>query len=85
MYRSEGALWRPAQDCSEIYGGALALCRVDELSLRGFRQTVVSHLAPASRSISGVHTLNSADGIETVDIFASRSTEPAKLILKSAI
>jgi hypothetical protein len=85
MYQSEGALWRPAQDCSEIYGGGLALCRVDDLSLQGFRQTVVSHLVPASRSISGVHTLNSANGIETVDIFASRSAEPAKLIVKSVV
>jgi hypothetical protein len=83
MYRDNGAIWRPAQDCREIYGGALALCRIGELSLQGFRQTVVSHLVPASRSISGVHTLNSANGIETVDIFASRSTGPAKLILRS--
>jgi hypothetical protein len=84
MYRSEGALWRPAQDCSEIYGGGLALCRVDKLSLHGFRQTVVSHLAPASRSTSGVHTLNSANGIETVDIFGTKLMGPVELRITSA-
>ena len=31
MFQHSGALWRPAQDSSVIYGGSLSLCRIDEL------------------------------------------------------
>jgi hypothetical protein len=81
MFRCSGELWRPAQDSSVIYGGKLPLCRVDELTSEKFRQTTISYLAPGP-SLSGVHTLNCADGLETVDIFGAPSQEPARLIME---
>ncbi len=83
MFWRSGELWRPAQDSSVIYGGKLALCRVDELSSDKFRQTTTSFLAPAP-SLAGVHTLNYAAGLETVDIFGPRSEEPARLVIERA-
>jgi hypothetical protein len=75
MYHREQSLWRPAQDNSAIYGGGLALCRIDQLAVDGFRQTVVSLLAPSARnSARGVHTLNYADGLEAIDYFGSQSS-----------
>jgi hypothetical protein len=84
MFENAGALLRPAQDCARIYGGKLALCRVDELSNESFRQTIVSLLAPAPGSeLSGVHTYNVAAGFEVVDIYGVASEKAALLTLES--
>lgn len=72
MWVRDGALWRVAQDCRARYGGGLALCRVDVLTPERFAQTVVARLAPPLGDATGVHTLNSAAGIETVDWRALR-------------
>ena len=86
MFQHSGALWRPAQDSSVIYGGSLSLCRIDELSPDRFRQSTISHLVPVpASSISGVHTLNSAQGFEVVDVFGTPSLKPADLRIQSAV
>lgn len=85
MFQRSGALLRPAQDCSVIYGGSLALSRVDVLSPDRFRQSTISHLVPArGSSISGVHTLNCAQGFEIVDVFATPSLKPANFEIGNA-
>ena len=69
IYRSGGALWRPVQDCSEDYGGALALCSIDRLDHENFAQTTHAQLklpGPAR----GPHTLNWSAGLEVIDLFA---------------
>ena len=63
-----GALWRPAQDCTRGYGSGLSLCRIDELGEGVFRQTVARRLAaPAGAPGEGVHTLNRLGPIEVID------------------
>lgn len=42
----EGRLYRPGQDCSSTYGGAVVLFRVDELTPLRFRESPVRRLAP---------------------------------------
>ena len=70
MYMQDGALWRPAQDCSSIYGGGLSLCRVDKLDPERFEQTVMHRFAPdATDQLRGFHTLNEHQGLEVVDFF----------------
>ncbi len=65
----DGALYRPAQDCSTGYGARVALARIDRLDLDGYRETVVAHLAPAPRGPGrhGLHTLALRDGVCLVD------------------
>ena len=69
MYRdADGVLIRPAQDCTRGYGSALALCRIDELNRRSYRETVVSRMLPDLVSgSSGVHTYDHLGGIEVID------------------
>jgi hypothetical protein len=63
-----GELWRPAQDCSTGYGAGLVLARVDRLDRDGFGQTMGAHIRPNSEWPGlGIHTLNSANGLEVVD------------------
>jgi hypothetical protein len=63
----EGRLYRPAQDCSETYGGAIAINEVEELTTARFRERVVHRIRPepASPYPAGRHTL-SALGTQTL-------------------
>jgi hypothetical protein len=56
----EGALYRPAQDCSATYGGAIAINRVDLCTPEAFREQTVRVLAPGARDANpaGWHTLS---------------------------
>jgi hypothetical protein len=69
FFRKDGALWRPAQDCSTGYGAGLALCRVTQLDEAGFAQEIAAVLRPGGPDWpgTGLHTLNWAAGIEVVD------------------
>lgn len=68
-FRYDGQLYRPAQDCSERYGGGIALNRVRQLSPTEFAETTARYLAPERGSPypHGLHTLSLADGWLLVD------------------
>lgn len=62
------ALYRPAQDCSEGYGGCIHLARVDVLTERDFQETLVGTIrAPIGAYSLGVHTISAANGVCVVD------------------
>jgi hypothetical protein len=69
FFEVDGALYRPAQNCARRYGAALCINRVVELSARRFREEPVAALtpSPASPWPSGLHTINSVDGLTVVD------------------
>jgi hypothetical protein len=46
LFRREGTLIRPSQDCARVYGEAVILNRVDVLSPREYRETPVDRIAP---------------------------------------
>ena len=67
-FHHEGGLDRPAQDCSTTYGGAVAICRVDELTPTSFREVVVRGLPPLpGRYRPGFHTLASIGDRTLID------------------
>ena len=72
MFRHNGELIRPAQDCRGGYGAGLAFARVDRLDEQGFAQTVVGHVAPRTRKTKGLHTYNRADVVEVIDLYGIR-------------
>lgn len=59
-------LLRPVQDCGEIYGGALGVCRIDALGPDEFRQTLIGRIHSAAL---GCHTYNHVAGVEVIDVF----------------
>jgi len=76
MISQEGALLRPAQNGGEMYGGGLAICRVDHLDERNFAQTVVGNIRVTSpKTAYGVHTINRVANIEVIDILGKMSPE----------
>jgi hypothetical protein len=68
-YRRRGGLYRPAQDCSTTYGGAVAINRILELAPDRFREEVVYRIGPErpGEYPDGFHTLNVLDGACVVD------------------
>ena len=66
MMSNAGAHLRPVQDCEAFYGAAIGLWRIDRIDTHGFEQTQVARIE--SRQF-GVHTFNSAAGLEVVDAF----------------
>ena len=66
---ADGALYRPAQDCSRVYGGALAINRVTRLSPDEFEEEVAAHLRPDARGPcpDGLHTLSELGELTLVD------------------
>ena len=65
----DGALFRPAQDCSRSYGYGLSVNRIDHLTVTRFEETVVTSLRPEaiSASCKGVHTLSFKDDLMVID------------------
>jgi hypothetical protein len=60
LFFFEGELYRPAQDCSERYGGALTLHRIVELTPERFREERVRRIEPVAPYRDGLHTLSSS-------------------------
>jgi hypothetical protein len=68
FFTHDGVLYRPTQDCSRTYGGAIRINRIDKLSETEFEETVVGQIRPpAGRYRFGIHTLSCAGGWCIVD------------------
>ena len=70
IIESAGGLLRPAQDCSQTYGGAVALCQIEVLTRHEYRERVVRRLAPdllAGGFAAGFHTLSHTENFVLVD------------------
>lgn len=68
-FEFEGALYRPAQDCSKTYGGRIALNRVLTLTPDTFEEETVRWIEPdiSGDWPDGIHTLNGISDISVVD------------------
>lgn len=64
-----GELYRPAQDCSSTYGGAVVINKIEELTPHRFRERPVERLQPSTRGPcpDGLHTLSAAGAVTLVD------------------
>jgi hypothetical protein len=78
----EGRLYRPAQDGTASYGGALAINWITRLSLDGFDEVTVQRIRPRAGwpYPDGIHTLDSCGGLSVID--AKRHVWPVSLILR---
>jgi hypothetical protein len=69
FFTHNGSLFRPAQDCSRRYGGAVAINRIVALSPRTFREETICTLRPSAvwEWPDGLHTFNIAGDFVVVD------------------
>ncbi len=65
----DGALVRPAQDCSRTYGGALAFNRIDRLDERGYAETTIARFEPSrlGGGFAATHHLSHGGGLCALD------------------
>ena len=79
MFRRNGALYRPVQDCRAGYGAALGFARVDRLDEDGFAQSVERIVRPGGADWPGrrLHSYNAAGGFEFIDGSALAPRWPA--------
>ncbi|MCG8493434.1 MAG: hypothetical protein MI743_17565 [Sneathiellales bacterium] len=65
----DGSLIRPAQDCSQTYGGALTLNKITELSASSFKEVEIGLLKPQENwpYPHGLHTLSSTEHYTAID------------------
>lgn len=76
----EGRLIRPAQDCSGRYGRRLVFNEVTELSATRYSERRVTTVDPFERGTVGLHTFNSRDGVEVVDLCRSLVKSPRAML-----
>ena len=78
LFRRNGTLIRPAQDCSVRYGYACQLNKVEILTPEKFREKPISRIEPFwLPGMIGTHTLNANEDIEVIDgqVLRSRYSE----------
>lgn len=74
LFHCQGALIRPAQDCSVRYGYAMALNRVLKISPTDYEEELIEVIYPTWREgLLGTHTLSSNDAFEAIDGLRYRS------------
>jgi hypothetical protein len=66
FFQHNGNTFRLAQDCTQIYGGGISVCRLDDLSCGAFSQTAVGRI---DSNFSGCHTYNRHAELEVLDVF----------------
>ena len=68
LFRRGGEWFRPSQDCSNGYGGALNIQRIRRLDLSGYEEESVGRVSPDWQpGLTGVHTVNAAGGLTVID------------------
>jgi hypothetical protein len=70
LFRRDGRLYRPAQNCAGAYGASIVVHRVDHLSEHEYRETTVAEIRPAWAQRA--HTLNRRDGVAVLDLLRRR-------------
>lgn len=68
IFSHDGYLIRPGQDCSQTYGRAVVLNRIEELSIDDYRETPIRTLEPDWQPGNiGTHTFNQSQNYQVLD------------------
>ncbi len=69
LFVHRGVLYRPAQDCSRVYGGCIRLNRIERLTTHEFKEVPAGTIRPPGGPYSqGLHTIAAWDGTCVVDV-----------------
>lgn len=65
IFKYEGHLYRPAQDCTDNYGDGIAIMRIDSISENSYKETLAKTIK--FNATFGPHTINFAENIAVFD------------------
>jgi len=68
LFFFDGKLFRPAQDCSRIYGGGVKFMVIEKLSIDEYIETEFMQLKPFAE-YKGTHTFNICDDLVIIDAY----------------
>lgn len=69
----DGVLWRPAQNCSGVYGRGLVMNEVVELTTTTYKERVAQQIrADFADDLVAVHTFNRSKRVSVIDAIKSR-------------
>jgi len=73
LFRRAGALYRPSQDCTPVYGRSVVVNRVDVLDDDDYREEPIGRLDPGWRKdVLRVHTLGGSGRLRVIDCSVRR-------------
>lgn len=59
LFTAKGKLYRPTQDCSDVYGGSLRIMEITACTTSTYQEREAAHIVPSSRDYpDGFHTLS---------------------------
>ena len=69
MFERDGKIYRPAQNCSNSYGGSIVINCVTELSEENFSEEFVKEIKPDAQSEypEGIHTISEFGNLTLID------------------
>lgn len=68
IYKNNGTLFRPAQDCSEGYGSGLVIHKIEDLSTTTYKESILKTLqGNSARGELGIHTWNQTGPLTMID------------------
>jgi hypothetical protein len=73
IFKSDGIIYRPGQDCSERYGQAFSFNKISKLSTTEYMEEQVLRVLPDwARDLKGAHTFNTDKNITIIDAYNFR-------------
>ncbi len=76
FFEYDGTIYRPAQECNQMYGHAVSLQKVEKTD-NGYSFTEVRRIMPPKGAF-GIHTFNTYNGLTVIDIKVFRHPWIAK-------
>ena len=73
LFRYNGALYRPSQNCSVRYGYGFNICKIEDLDGEKYSESIVSRVEPNwENNLKGVHTFNHVKSLYVIDVLVRR-------------
>lgn len=68
IFKRNGKLYRPAQDCSKVYGGRIVVMEIDKLTPSEYMEHAITVIEP-EKGLTGLHTYNECTNYFIVDAY----------------
>ena len=74
IFQEDNQLIRVIQDCSQGYGYAINLVKINELSETTYHQELIGSIDPKDYKVDGLHTLNFSEKFTVIDSRTKKCT-----------
>lgn len=73
IFRKDGKIYRPSQDCKGNYGNAINFSQITVLNESDYQEVIISKVRPDwDVKLKGLHTFNFENDVAVIDVFQDR-------------